>query len=92
MDCPSTVSDLFSLVLYREESDELFELKSKFESSDALCLLFKAITKVLGLRFTPQAQKEFSTNPLSFCFEKPFDDTDLEVQTICLLYRIWVNV
>ena len=53
-------------------------MKSKFENSDTLCLLFKVIVKVTGLRFTPQALKEFSTNPSSFSFEKPFDDTDLE--------------
>jgi hypothetical protein len=43
-----------------------------------LCGVFINLVKMTGLKFTPQARKEFYLNPNSFNFEKPFDETDLE--------------
>jgi tetratricopeptide (TPR) repeat protein len=47
------------------------------DSSDARCVLFKALCEQLGLDFSTQSYELATRNPRLFDFQRPFEDTDL---------------
>eukprot|EP01119_Soliformovum_irregulare_P021101 TRINITY_DN6964_c0_g1_i1.p1 TRINITY_DN6964_c0_g1~~TRINITY_DN6964_c0_g1_i1.p1 ORF type:complete len:1087 (+),score=286.12 TRINITY_DN6964_c0_g1_i1:199-3459(+) len=52
--------------------------KHAFRLKDGRCILFKKISKNLGLVFTEATQRSCLENPNFFEFQQPFDETDLE--------------
>jgi len=68
----------FPVGLSIEESDVEYDLKGNYVATNSLCLLFRCIKKLTGLKFTSISLKEFQKNPQSFAFKTPFDDTDLD--------------
>jgi hypothetical protein len=46
--------------------------------SDVACVLFKALIRTTGLKFTPSANNEFASSKEAFMYASPFDETDIE--------------
>lgn len=66
----------FPYSLSPEETDIVFPLMSLISGQDK-CNLFKIIIRICGLHFAARSLEEFSVNPQSFEYQKPFDTTDL---------------
>ena len=73
-----SISDQYPMSLSDDELLSIFNLKSYISENDGFCLLFISLIRSTSIKFTTQAYLEFSTNPMSFQFERPIDETDIE--------------